>query len=175
WRMLPAMLALIGLCAPPAHAARPQLRIVSEGELRFGSFAVMDSGYRIVGPNGGVQSSGIFSITSGDTGPARFTIQYDRGNNGRRRLNLRIQLVLSATPVVTEKGIVARLSSYRTDLPGAGAVQPGRIIELNIPNCTQRVCSKSFSLGARLDIERSFGGGQIEVPIPIDAVLISVK
>ena len=107
--------------------------------------------------------------------PARFTIRYDRGNASRRRLNLRIQLVLSAAPVVTQGGIVARLTSYTTDLPRAGVVQAGRVIEVDIPNCVQRVCSTSFAVGARLDIRRNFGGGNIEIPIPVDAVLISVR
>ena len=168
-------LPLAILCAHSATAAPRQLNIVSDSDLNFGSFAVLDNGYRIVAPNGSVQSQGLFSVNSGDTSPARFTVIYDRGNNGRRRLNLRIQLVLSSAPVMTQDGIVARLSSYRTDLPGAASVQAGRIVDIDIPNCVQRVCSKTFNVGARMDIQRAFGGGHIEVPIPADVVLISVK
>lgn len=167
--------AIMSVQSVPASAAPASLRILPESDLRFGSFAVMDRGYRIVSPSGGVQSSGIFSVTTGDTGPARFTLRYDRGNNSRRRLNLRIQLVFSAAPVVTQQGIVARLSAYQTDLPGASSVQAGQIVEVEIPNCTQRVCSRSFNVGGRLDIERSFGGGLVTLPIPVDAVLISVR
>ncbi len=175
FRLTLAATALLAVGVPGAQADPRQLTIVPESNLRFGSFAVMDEGYRIVTPAGGVESQGLFSIASGDTAPARFTLRFDRGNNSRRRLDLRVQLVLSSAPVVTQGGIVARLSSYRTDLPGAPTIQAGRVIEVDIPNCTQRVCSQSFNVGARLDIKRSFGGGRIEVPIPMDAVLISVK
>lgn len=158
-----------------AFGAPAQIQITPQSDLRFGSFAVMDRGYRIVGPSGNVQSVGIFSINNGDTGPARFTISYDRGNNGRRLLNLRIQLVLSSAPVVLQGGVEARLTAYQTDLPGYSTVTAGQIIEINIPNCVQRVCQTSFNLGGRLDVDRNFGGAQVSIPIPADVVLISVK
>ena len=171
-----AMMAAIALLVPaPALGAPAELRIIPEAELRFGTFAVIDRGYRIIGANGSVQSSGVFSISNGDTSPARFTVSYDRGNNGRRRLNLRIQLVLAAAPVINQGGLVAQLSGYQTDLPGASTVQPGQIVEILIPNCTQRVCQTTFNVGARLDIESNAGGGRLEIPIPADVVLISVK
>ncbi len=169
------LLPVTAIGAPAATAAPRQLSIVSDSDLRFGAFAVMDDGYRIVSPTGAVQSAGLFSITAGDTAPARFTIVYDRGNNSRRRLDLRIQLVLSATPNVSRGGVSARLSSYRSDLPGAASVQAGRIVDIEIADCVQRVCTKSFHVGARLDVERDFGGGRVEIPIPVDAVLISVR
>ncbi|MGB3739332.1 MAG: DUF4402 domain-containing protein [Pontixanthobacter sp.] len=174
-RAVVTVVMLMAMGLPHAQAAPRQLTISNDGNLRFGSFAVFDDAYRIVSPSGAVQSSGLFSITNGDTAPARFTIRYDRGNASRRRLDLRIQLVLSAAPVVTQGGIVARLTSYTTDLPRAGVVQAGRVIEVDIPNCVQRICSTSFAVGARLDIRRNFGGGDIEIPIPVDAVLISVR
>lgn len=169
--------ACASLCVPlaPLHADRPDLRVISANDLRFGSFAVIGRGYRIVRPSGDVESVGLFSTGGGDTGPARFTVQYDRGNNGRRRLNLKVDLVFSSAPVVTEEGVVARLTSYRTDLPNYPAVSAGQVIQIEIPNCVQRVCSKTFNLGGRLDVTRNYGGALIEVPIPVDAVLTSVR
>ncbi len=170
------MFALFALLLPqPVAADRPRLRIIPNSELRFGTFAVIDRGYRIVSPGGTVQSSGIFSITSGDTSPARFTVRYNRGNNGRRRLNLRIQLVITQPPPVTQGGITAKLSGLQTDLPGAANVQPGEVIEITIPNCRTRICRKSFNIGGRLDIENDYGGGKVEIPIFADVVLISVR
>ena len=169
-----AIAVLLLAIAAPASAAQPELRINADTDLRFGTFAVLNSGYRIVSPNGNVQSVGIFSISSGDTSPASFTVSYDRGNNNRKPLDLTIHLVLSAAPVVTQDGVVGRLSSYQTDLPSAGTVTAGQIVEINIPNCRQRVCQVTFNVGARLDVTRNYGGARLEIPIPADVVLISV-
>nr|WP_161593743.1 DUF4402 domain-containing protein [Parerythrobacter lutipelagi] len=158
-----------------AHADFPRLRVIPESELRFGEFAVMDRGYRIVGPTGTVQSVGIFSTTNSGTGPARFKVSYDRGNNSRRRLDLKIELRFSATPMQTQGGLVTRLTQYQTDLPGYSTVSAGQAIEITIPNCVQRACETTFNLGGRLDVERDSGGGTVALGIPVDAVLISVK
>lgn len=171
-----ALFAALTLLMPaPAAAAPPELRIIAETELEFGTFAVIGSGYRIVGPDGSVQSSGLFSMSNSDTSPARFTIRYDRGNNGRRPLNLRLQLTLSPAPTVMQGGLAAQLSNYRTDIPGAANVSPGQIIEVTIPNCRTRICSTSFNVGGRLDVQSNSGGGRIAIPIPADVVLISVR
>lgn len=169
-------LAFAHLGAAPAVQADPaRLLIANDSTLQFGSFAVADRGYRIISPSGAVQSVGIFSTATGDTSPARFTITYDRGNNGRRNLNLRMQVMFANPAAVTQKGLTARLSAYQTDIPGASTVRPGQTIDVTIPNCVRRVCSTSFNVGARLDVERSYGGGQISLPIPVDVVLISVR
>ena len=178
-RMLRLPLAVMVLAAlagsQPARADFAQLRILPESELRFGTFAVMDNGYRVVRPDGSVQSVGIFSTSSSDTGPARFRIRYDRGNNGKRRLDLKIELRFAAVPVVTQGGLIVQLTQYQTDLPGYSNVTAGQAVEINIPNCTQRVCEMTFNLGGRLDVERNYGGGTVTLAIPVDAVLISVK
>lgn len=168
--------ALLLWTTPTAiKTAPPQLRIIPQTDLRFGSFAIIDRGYRVVDPAGGVQNVGIFSIASGDTGPALFRIRYDRGNNGRRRLDLRFQMVLSQAPVITQGGITAQLSQYQTDIPGYANVQAGEVIDISIPNCRTRICRTSFNVGGRLDVASNYGGGTIRVPIPADIVLISVR
>lgn len=173
---LAAICGLVFVAPRPALADKPQLQVIPNGDLRFGRFAVMGTtGYRTVSASGAVSDGGIFSTGTGDTGPARFTVLYDRGNNGRRVLNLQIQLVFYPPPTIVVGGVTARLSDYQSDLPNAPQVAPGQIIEINIPNCRSRVCQTSFSLGGRLDVERNFGGGRVNVPIPVDATLVSVN
>ena len=177
-KLLLAAAALFGafLLVPNlANANSPQLNVIPERDLRFGSFAVPSSGYREVSPTGTVISSGVFSLNTADTGPARFTVVYDRGNNGRRNLNLRIQLVFSPPPTVQVGGVTAQLSAYRSDLPNAPQIAPGQIVEIFIPNCRTRTCSRTFHLGGRLDVTRTFGGGRVAIPIPVDATLISTR
>lgn len=157
----------------PAVAVPPTISIINPVLLRFGTFAVPSSGFREVSPSGSVTSSGVFALSNGGTGPARFTVQYDRGNNSRRRLDIVIDLTFSTPPAFAQGGLNARLSRYQTDLPGYGLIAPGQTVRIAMPNCLQRVCSRSFNLGGRLDIDRSFGGGLVEIPIPVDAVIIS--
>lgn len=168
-----AMALLVG--SQPARADTPQLRVTPVNDLRFGSFAVMSDGYRVVRPDGSVQSSGIFSAGTAGTGPARFRVSYDRGNNGNRRLDLEIELRFAAAPVVTQGGIVAELKQYQSDLPGYATVAAGQAVTVRIANCRARVCETTFNLGGRLDVERNYGGGTVVLPIPVDAVLISVR
>lgn len=163
------------LCLGPAQATPSQLSVVSQTDLRFGSFAVMGAGYRIVSPSGAVQDSGIFSTSASGTGPAQFAIVYDRGSNDRRALDLQIQLIFSPPPTVQIGGVTANLSDYQSDLPGAPQIIPGQVVEIQIPNCTTRVCQTTFRMGGRLDVNRNFGGARIDIPIPVDAFLVSVK
>ena len=170
-----AICALLCLCLGPAKAAPAQLTVVPQSDLRFGSFAVVSSGYRIVSPSGAVQDSGIFSTSTGGTGPAQFAVVYDRNNNSRRTLNLQIQLTFLPPQTVQVGGVTADLSAYQSDIPGAAQIVPGQIVEINIPNCRTRVCQTSFRLGGRLDVDRTSGGGAISIPIPVDALLVSAR
>jgi len=158
-----------------AIADRPDLQVINSSPLRFGTFAVPTSGFREVSPSGAVSSSGIFVIDDSGTGPAQFIVQYDRGNNSRKLITVSIELVMSAAPVFNNGGLVARLTRYQTDLPGYGVVDAGQAIRIEIPNCTQRVCATSFQVGGRLDVTRSFGGGIVNIPIPIDGVAVEVR
>lgn len=171
-----AAAALMACAFQPASlgANSPRLVVTSNTDLRFGSFAVMDRGHRVISPGGAVQSSGIFSTGTADTGPARFTVAYDRGNNGRRKLDLEIEMVFGSAPVTTAGGVVARLSSYRSDLRDYPAIEAGQVVTVRLPNCVQRVCQTTFNLGARLDVDRDYGGTRVTLPIPVDVVLISV-
>lgn len=168
-----ATLLLAGL--GQAWAAPEQIRILPQRDLRFGSFAVMGSGYREISPTGAIIESGIFPTGVGDTGPAQFTISYDRGSNTQRPLNLQIQLVFSPPPTVQIGGVTTQLSALRSDLPGGQQIVPGQIVTVTIPDCRTRVCEKTFHLGGRLDVNRTAGGASIIVPIPVDVTLVSAK
>ena len=172
-RLLLATALALAVGPAPAVAVPSTLSIINPVLLRFGTFAVPVSGFREVSPSGSVTSSGIFALSNGGTGPARFTVQYDRGNNSKRRLDIVIDLTFSTPPAFVQGGLNARLSRYQTDLPGYGVIAPGQTLRIEMPNCLQRVCSRSFNLGGRLDVDRAFGGGLVEIPIPVDAVVIS--
>lgn len=182
-KLLPMRLAAclsVFICAlvwppSPLHADQAQLRILPQSELRFGSFAVPSRGSIEISPSGSVNRDGIISITSGDTAPARFVVRYDRGNNGRNRLDLQIQLIIAAPTTFVQGGITATLSRFQTDLPGYASIAPNQIIEIRMPNCLQRVCETSFNVGGRLEVDRRFGGAQVSVPILVDAVLMGVR
>lgn len=174
-KLLPAV-ALAALAGSgPAIAIPPKLTVVNSVFLRFGSFAVPTSGYREISPTGGVTGAGIFALNSAGTGPAQFTVQYDRGNNSKQALNLTIDMVFSAPPNFSQAGLTARLTRLQSDLPGYATIAPGQVVRLQVVNCVQRVCSRSFNLGGRLDVDRGFGGGVVEIPIPVDAVVIAER
>ena len=174
-RLLLASMLALAIGPAPAMAIPPTVSIQNPVLLRFGTFAVPVSGFREISPSGGITSSGIFALDSGGAGPARFTVQYDRGNNSKRRLDIVIDLVFSTPPAFAQGGLSARLSRYQTDIPGYSAIAPGQTVRVELRNCVQRVCSMSFNLGGRLDVDRSFGGGLVEIPIPVDAVVISER
>jgi hypothetical protein len=159
----------------PSKADPETIAIVTPVALRFGTFAVPSTGYREVSPSGAISSSGIFALDNSGVGPAIFTIQYDRGNNSKRRLDLTIEVVFSSPAPFSQGGLTAQLSRYQTDLPGYGLIQPGQVITIQIPNCTTRVCSRSFNLGGRLDVDRSYGGGLVDIAVPVDATVVAVN
>ena len=158
----------------PACAKVPTLSISSDSDLRFGSFIVTGSGSRTVTAAGMVTDVAIIPAGQGDTGPARFTVSYDRGNENKHILNLVIEVVLSSVPRVVHGGVSAQLGQFVSDIPGGANVQPGSPIVITIPNCTTRVCSRTFALGGRLDLVSQFGGATFQIPLPIDARLRSV-
>jgi Domain of unknown function (DUF4402) len=166
---------MVGLALPSETQAKPaKLEIISQKELRFGTFGVLTSGSRVVSPSGAVTSIAIIPVAGSATGPAEFTVSYDRGNESRRSLNLVIEVFLMEPPRVTQGGLSAAVGDFTTDLPGVTSLVPGRPVTIAINNCQTRVCARSFRVGGRLQIQRSYGGGTINVPLPIVANLISV-
>lgn len=149
--------------------------VTQDAPLRFGSFVVPSSGSRQVTASGMVTNQSIIDAHTGPTGPAQFTIAYDRGNQSRRMLDIQIEVVLFGVPQVTVGGVSARLSSFDTDIPGVSALTPGQAVTISLRNCITRVCSTTFHIGGRLDVTRSYGGAVITVPLPISATVVAVN
>ena len=165
--------ASLALGPAPARAVPAQVRIIPESELNFGTFMVFGPGSRTVSASGAVSDVSIVDLEGNTPAPARFTVLYDRGNNSRQVLDIEIELVMSPSVPVRVAGVRGELSAFETDLPQALRIEPGRPIRISLPNCRTRVCSKSFQLGARLDVDRQFGGASLAIPIPFDATVIS--
>jgi hypothetical protein len=165
---------LILFSAQPAQGKPATLDIVPQKELRFGSFGVLTSGTRTVSPSGAVTSTGLIPAQGSVTGPAEFNIVYDRGNESRRATTLVIEVILMAPPRLTQGGLTATVSDFTTDLPGAATLAPGQPVTFTIDNCITRLCARSFRVGGRLQVQRSYGGGPISIPLPITANVILV-
>jgi len=169
-----AVVSLLALGAPLA-ATQPEVRITSEADLRFGSFVLMSAGSRTVSANGTVTDISIAPVSGNPVGPARFTAVYDRGNNGRKALDVVIQVTLLSVPPISQNGITGTLSAFDSDLPGALNLQPGRPVTITVNGCQTRLCGATFRIGGRLDITRSTGGGSVSVPLQMVATLVSVN
>jgi len=173
WRGL-VLLGAAGLAiSAPALATQPSTNLTADAELRFGSFVVIASGARTVSPSGVVTDQGIFPINSAPTGPAQFTVSYDRGNNSPQPYRVEFQLVMSSVSRVTQSGVTGTLSSFTSDLPGFTVLVPGQAMSVKIENCTTRVCSMVFHVGARIDVTRASGGAALRIPLPMNAVVLT--
>lgn len=170
--LLPAGLALALLATVQASAKPQEIRISSESDLSFGTFMVFGTGSRSVSTTGAVIDTAIVAVEGSSPRPARFTVQYDRGNESKQALDITVEIVMAAPASVRNAGVDARLSALETDLPGHSRVVSGEAITLRLTNCRSRVCSRSFAVGGRLDITRNFGGAKVEIPITIDARIV---
>lgn len=166
---------LLAATTGPARAARPDLAIRSDAELRFGSFVVFSSGSRNVKASGAVTDAGLVAAGREPAGPASFTVQYDRGNEARKPIDLVIQLQLLTVPPLAARGISGSLGAFETDLPGYPRIAPGSVMTIAINGCTTRICSRSFRVGATLNVTRAYGGGKLSLPLPLSAVLVSLR
>lgn len=157
-----------------AEAKPPQLDVIAQRQLRFGTFGVMSSGARVVSPSGAVTNFAIIPASGSVTGPAEFTVVYDRGNESKRALSLVIEVILLPPPPLAQGGLAATVSDFTSDLPEAPVLVPGQPVTLAINNCQTRLCARTFRVGGRLQVQRSYGGGTIAIPLPITANLLSV-
>ncbi len=168
-------IASVIVAPPSARAADPEARIIPDSELNFGTFMVFGSGSRTINANGAVSDISIVSLEGNSPAPGRFTVLYDRGNNSRHTLDVELELVMSPVSPVRIDGVRGRLSAFETDLPQALRIAPGQAIRISLPNCRTKICSKSFRLGARLDVSRDYGGANLVVPVPFDVTVVSVN
>jgi len=165
-----APIALTLLATPPARA--DNLVLTANQQLRYGSFAVPGTGSRTVSATGLVTDSGVLPV-SGPTGPAQFTLAFDRGG-GSNPVTLVIQVLLGSVGPVSQGGVTGALSAFTTDLPGVPLLVPGQAAILSLPGCATRICTRSFRIGARLDVTRASGGAALTIPLPVSATILAV-
>jgi hypothetical protein len=173
-----ALLAVAGQFAisSPARADPPSTHAVADADLRFGTIVVFGSGTRTVTPAGGVTTSGgIISGTGDSPGPARFTVGYNRGNEGNSRINVVFAVTFGAVPPVTQGGVTATVTNLTSNLPGALNITPGLTVQMTVNNCRVRICGASFDVGGTLNVTRSFGGAFISTPVPVSVTVLSVN
>ena len=175
WRLglLPVAAALV--LPATAFAAPAAVTITADTVLRFGNFVVITTGSRTVSASGAVTNSGIFPVGSAPVGPAQFTVTFDRGNNSPQAMTATIQVVLGTVSPVSQAGVTGALSGFVSDLPGAAVLVPGQVVTYTIPSCAVRTCSRTFRIGARLDVTRASGGAALTIALPVTATLISAE
>lgn len=170
--ILASCLALACVMAAPASAKPQEVRVRSQGNLHFGTFMVFGTGSRRVSATGAVSDTAIVPLEGSQPRPARFTIEYDRGNESKQALEITIELVLSVNGSVRFGGVDARLGAFETDLPGHPRVAAGDVIAIRLTDCRTRICQQTFSVGGQLDVARSYGGARVDIPITIDARIV---
>ncbi len=175
-RLAVLAMAALSFAYTPAAADDRRLTLTANSELSFGSFAVIGNGSRTVSASGAVTSRSILQAGRGGTGPARFTLTYDRGSNARRPVDVIVELVLIAPGRERDGRVTARLSAFDSDIAGHQRITPGVPVRLTIANCRGRSCTARFAIGARLDVSEGgsgTGGASLSIPLLMDAVVIS--
>ena len=170
-------LAMLGMAIPSGIFAQPRsgdLRLRTNGELKFGTFMVFGSGARSVSASGTVVDQSIVALEGTKAQPGQFTVEYERKGANTKALTVTVELVISAPVQIRQDGIDARLSQIETDLPGYSRIANGQSVRVELPNCRSRVCARSFNVGARLDVTRNYGGANIAIPLDLDGRVVSV-
>ena len=168
-----AVLCLAGM-ATPGTAAADSISVMAEQDLRFGTLVVPFSGTRTVGVNGSIDDSRVMSLGGAPAGPARFTITYDRESGSNRPLNILVQVYINGGQSLSDGGVTGRLSRLETDLPGSAGLLSGSVATFTIEGCRERRCSRTFRVGARLQVDRSQGGAQLAFALPVSAAILAV-
>ena len=163
------------LFSSTVEARTPEVRVIPEGTLVFGSFMVFGTGARTISASGMVSDHLIVPLEGTIPRPARFTVEYDRGSESKHVLDVTVEVVFTVPTIHRQGGVEGRLSAFQTSLPEYPRTSPGEVIRLRFENCRERLCSKSFNLGARLDVSRQFGGASLSVPIDVDARVIAAE
>jgi hypothetical protein len=158
-----------------AYAAPAGLSIKQDMPLRFGNFVVFDRGGRTVSATGSVIDDNVFPVGRGGTGPAQFTVTYDRGSDDTREISISYVIQLGAISQFGKGGLSGTLSNFEIDVAGYGQLGTGRAVVQTIANCSSRICMATFHVGARLDLTRAGGSTALTIPLPISATLVSVQ
>lgn len=173
-RRLARIAAVLCLLAASTVHAAPGLAIVSDTALRFGSFVVPGTGSRTVTAAGQVTNTNVFPVSGAVTGPAQFTLTYDRGTNATGQILVTVLLTLAQPGSFSQSGLKATVSSFDTDLQGIPLLTPGQSLLFAMPPCASPVCTQVFHVGGRIDVTQPGNGGAVTVPLTIGATLIAV-
>lgn len=157
-----------------AHADPASLTVVAQRPLNFGTLMVPSSGSRTLGSDGSISDSGVIAISGEQASPAEFAITYDRGSENNRSINIMVQVFLSGGQTTSTDGVEGRLSLFDTDLALDGGLSSGATGTFTITDCRERRCTQTFRVGARLDVDRSFGGATMIFPLPVTATVLAV-
>ena len=158
----------------PASAKQPEVRIRTQGELSFGTFMVFGTGSRGVSSSGVVSDNSVVPLEGITPQPARFSVEYDRGNNSRNSLDILIEVVITTPGRQRFGGVEAEIAGLFADLPGYRSVSSGETMQVRLRNCRARVCTQSFNVGGLLRVNRLYGGAKVDIPLAIDARVVSV-
>ncbi len=158
-----------------AHGAPAGLTINQDMPLRFGNFVLFDRGARTVSATGSVTNDNVYPIGSSSTGPAQFTVTFDRGSDDTREISISYVIQLGAISQFGHGGLSGTLSNFDIDVPGSGQLGTGRAVVQTIANCSSRICMSTFHVGARIELMRAGGSSALTIPLPISATLVSVQ
>ncbi len=159
----------------PARADTPFAYATAQADLRFGRIVVFGSGTRTITPAGGVTDSGILPATGDSPGPARFSVGYDKGNNGTNPITVVLLITFGTVPSpVVQGGVTATVTNLTSNLPGALTITPGLTVQVTLTNCRTRQCGAVFDVGGKLSVTRSYGGANITTPVPVSVTVVSV-
>lgn len=167
-----ALVLVVSGFAWPAAAA-PVLSVSPNQALRFGSFVVLGTGSRTVNSSGAVTNAGVLPVGTG-TGPALFTLSYDRGAPATGPIVVTVLISLAQPGGVSQNGLSASVSQFDTDLPGIPLLIPAQSVLYTMPVCSTQVCSITFHIGGRIDVTQPGTGGTVTVPLAVTASLVSV-
>lgn len=160
----------------PARAGTPLAYAVAESDLHFGRIVVFGSATRTITPGGTVTGTGLLPATGDNPAPARFSVGYDRGNEGNSVINVVFQITFGAVPSpITQGGVTATVNNLTSDLPGALTITPGLTVQVTVRNCRVRRCGSSFNVGGKLSVTSSYGGANISTPVPVSVTVVSVN
>ena len=81
--------------------------------------------------------------------------------------------MLGSVSPVSQAGVTGSLAGFVSDFPGAAVLVPGQVFTYTMPSCPTRTCSKTFRIGARLDVTRTSGGAALTIALPMTATLIA--
>ncbi|WP_018075615.1 DUF4402 domain-containing protein [Novosphingobium nitrogenifigens] len=171
--LIPALLGTLAI-ATPASATPGSLSLLSNQPLRFGTIVTVDGGSRTVGADGSTINSNVFPLGDRTSGPAQFTLVYNRPGNDKRAYQLTFAINLPSVPNVRAAGVQGTLSGFTTDLPGIPVLQPGRTALYTLSNCMSDSCSVTFHIGGTLNVERTSGGGELTFPLVLMTSVVAV-